>query len=75
MADKNVIVDDLLVPCSPGDPKAIEMSWVDIPADKLPEPPVSMADMLKSVANTKPSTNEDDFEKLRKFTESFGQEG
>lgn len=42
LADKSVIVDDLLVPCSPGDRGAMEMSWTDIPADKLPEPPVTI---------------------------------
>jgi len=73
--DKSVIVDDLLVPCSPGEKGAVEMAWTDIPADKLPEPPVTMADMLKALTSTKPSTNEDDFKKLREFTESFGQEG
>ena len=40
--DKSVIVDDLLTPCSPGDPQAIEMTWDDVPGEKLYEPPVSM---------------------------------
>ena len=40
--DPNVIVDDLLTPCSPGDPAAIEMNWMDVPGDKLYEPPVNM---------------------------------
>lgn len=40
--DKTTICDDLLVPCSPGDPGAIEMTWVDLPGDKLFEPPVTM---------------------------------
>lgn len=35
----------------------------------------SQADMLRSLANTKPTVNEQDLEKLRKFTEDFGQEG
>ena len=39
--DPNIIVDDLLTPCSPGDPGAIEMTWVDINSDKLLEPPIS----------------------------------
>lgn len=40
--DPNAIVDDLLTPCSPGDPNAIEMTWVDVPGEKLLEPVVSM---------------------------------
>ncbi|ROJ13863.1 Vacuolar protein sorting-associated protein 4B [Anabarilius grahami] len=73
--DSNVIVDDLLTPCSPGDPQAIEMTWMDVPGEKLLEPIVSMSDMLRSLTNTKPTVNEQDLEKLKKFTEDFGQEG
>lgn len=40
--DPTVIVDDLLTPCSPGDSAAIEMSWSEVPSDKLFEPPVTM---------------------------------
>ena len=36
--DPNVIVNDLLTPCSPGDPGAIEMTWMEIDGDKLLEP-------------------------------------
>lgn len=70
-----VICDDLLTPCSPGDPNALEMTWVDVPGDKLLEPVVGMADMLRSLAHTKPTVNDQDLEKLKKFTEDFGQEG
>uniref|UniRef100_A0A8C7XWN7 vesicle-fusing ATPase n=1 Tax=Oryzias sinensis TaxID=183150 RepID=A0A8C7XWN7_9TELE len=35
----------------------------------------SAADMLRSVGSTKPTVNEQDLEKLKKFTEDFGQEG
>lgn len=98
--DPNVIIDDLLTPCSPGDPNAVEMTWMDVPGEKLLEPVVSMVrtradgrtadrnllpltaspsllqpDMLRSLANTKPTVNEEDLEKLKKFTEDFGQEG
>jgi vacuolar protein-sorting-associated protein 4 len=31
----NMFVDDLMTPCSPGDPNAIEMSWLQISSDKL----------------------------------------
>lgn len=41
-----VIVDDLFTPCSPGDPAAIEMNWMDVPGDKLFEPPVTMVKLV-----------------------------
>ncbi|KAM3619998.1 uncharacterized protein V6R79_016852 [Siganus canaliculatus] len=69
------VVEDLLTPCSPGDPDAIAMTWVDVPGEKLQEPVVCMADMLRSLANNKATVNEEDLEKLQKFTEDFGQEG
>uniref|UniRef100_A0A8C8HH01 vesicle-fusing ATPase n=1 Tax=Oncorhynchus tshawytscha TaxID=74940 RepID=A0A8C8HH01_ONCTS len=71
----NLVVDDLLTPCSPGDPDAIEMTWMDVNGEKLMEPVVCMADMLRSLHNTKPTVNEQDLDKLKKFTEDFGQEG
>lgn len=40
--DPNVVDHDLLTPCSPGSPGAKEMSWMDVPGDKLYEPPVTM---------------------------------
>uniref|UniRef100_A0A3B5K316 vesicle-fusing ATPase n=1 Tax=Takifugu rubripes TaxID=31033 RepID=A0A3B5K316_TAKRU len=73
--DPNAIIDDLLTPCSPGDPNAVEMTWMDVPGEKLLEPVVNMPDMLRSLANTKPTVNEQDLEKLKKFTDDFGQEG
>ena len=44
--DPSVMVDDLLTPCSPGDPAAIEMNWMEVPGDKLFEPPVTMVNKL-----------------------------
>lgn len=73
--DPNVIVDDLLTPCSPGAPDAIEMTWMEVDGDKLYEPPVTMADMERSLQTSKPTVNEEDLIKLNKFTEDFGQEG
>lgn len=70
-----MIVDDLLTPCSPGDPNAIEMTWMDVPGDKLLEPVVSASDMLRSLATTRPTVNSEDLKKLQKFTDDFGQEG
>ncbi|XP_076009710.1 vacuolar protein sorting-associated protein 4B-like [Genypterus blacodes] len=73
--DPDVVVDDLLTPCSPGDPNAFAMTWMEVPGEKLLEPVVSMADMLRSLSSTKPTVNEQDLGKLKKFTEDFGQEG
>ena len=36
-----VIVDDLYMPCSPGDHGAMEMSWTDVPSDKMMIPKVT----------------------------------
>lgn len=44
--DPNVIVDDLLTPCSPGDPGAIEMTWMEVDGEKLAEPAVTMVSCL-----------------------------
>jgi len=41
-SDPKIIVNDLLTPCSPGSSGAAEMSFMDVPSDKLLEPPVSM---------------------------------
>lgn len=37
-----VVVDDLLTPCSPGELNSIEMTWMEVPGEKLLEPVVSM---------------------------------
>ncbi|KAG1664667.1 Vacuolar protein sorting-associated protein 4B [Nymphon striatum] len=74
-SDPNIMVDDLLQPCSPGEHGAEEMSWMQVPGDKLLEPIVTMKDMLQSLASSKPTVNDDDLKKLTKFTDDFGQEG
>uniref|UniRef100_A0A8C2TUP5 vesicle-fusing ATPase n=1 Tax=Coturnix japonica TaxID=93934 RepID=A0A8C2TUP5_COTJA len=71
----SLVVDDLLTPCSPGDVGATEMSWMEVPSDKLMEPIVCMSDMLCSLATTRPTVNTEDLLKVKKFTEDFGQEG
>lgn len=73
--DKNVIVHDLLTPCSPGEPGAMEMSWEKVPTDKLLEPTVTLSDMLKALANSKPSSGKADLAKFEEFTQNYGSEG
>ncbi|KAK2193544.1 hypothetical protein NP493_10g05019 [Ridgeia piscesae] len=73
--DNTVILDDLLTPCSPGAPGAIAMSWMDVPAEKLLEPIISMKDMTDSLATCKPSVSQDGLKKMQDFANDFGQEG
>lgn len=73
--DPSKTMNDLLTPCSPSTPGAREMNFMDVPSDKLLEPPVSMNHILKSLETSKPTVNDDDMVKLRKFMEDFGQEG
>jgi len=73
--DPGLVMNDLLTPCSGGDGGAMEMTWQDVPGEKLLEPLVSMSDMLKSLSTSKPTVNDDDMKKLDKFKNDFGQEG
>eukprot|EP00033_Pygsuia_biforma_P000352 GCRY01000425.1.p1 GENE.GCRY01000425.1~~GCRY01000425.1.p1 ORF type:complete len:434 (+),score=119.16 GCRY01000425.1:140-1441(+) len=75
LEDPNVIENDLLMPCSPGDPKAMEMSFMDVPGAKLREPPVTMEDFRRAIRNTRPSVGEEDLKEVERFTAEFGQEG
>jgi vacuolar protein-sorting-associated protein 4 len=74
-SNPNITRDDYLTPCSPGDPDAMEMSWIQVDGDKLKEPEISYHDFLKSLKNTRPSVSPDDIKQHIKFTEDFGQEG
>ena len=66
---------EYLTPCSPGDAGAKEMTWHDVEGDELLEPPLTVKDFIKAAETSKPTVNEVDLEKHRKFTEDFGQEG
>lgn len=73
--DPSVMITDMLMPCSPGDPGAMEMSWMDIPGDKLIDMPVTYEDFLKSLKSQKPTVSKDDVAEQLKWMEEFGQEG
>jgi vacuolar protein-sorting-associated protein 4 len=64
-----------LTPCSPGDPDAKAMTWLDINGDDLLEPALGMADFLKSIKSTRPTVSDADIAEHLKFTSEFGQEG
>lgn len=74
-SDPENVVDDLLTPCGPRDHGAREMSWMDVPADKLLAPEVSLMDFLRSLQNTCPTVNADDLKLFQVFTTDFDQEG
>jgi vacuolar protein-sorting-associated protein 4 len=72
--DPNKIVHDYLTPCSPGDPDAVEMTWIQVEGSKLKEPEISFNDFLKSLKSARPSVSTADIQQHIKFTEDFGQE-
>lgn len=71
----SIMVHDYLTPCSPGDPDALEMTWVEVEGSKLKEPEIGMNDFLKSLKTVRPSVSDEDIQEHVKFTEDFGQEG
>jgi len=73
--DPTKIVTDYLMPCSPGDPDAVEMNWIQVEGSKLKEPEINFNDFLKSLKQTRPSVSQKDIGDHIKFTEDFGQEG
>lgn len=73
--DPDKIVHDLLAPCSPGTRGAVEMTWMEVPGEKLLEPKVDMSDVLKSLSTQKPTVNAEDMKKLDQFRNDFGQDG
>eukprot|EP01098_Paradermamoeba_levis_P007568 TRINITY_DN3130_c0_g1_i4.p1 TRINITY_DN3130_c0_g1~~TRINITY_DN3130_c0_g1_i4.p1 ORF type:complete len:448 (-),score=145.63 TRINITY_DN3130_c0_g1_i4:112-1284(-) len=66
---------EYLTPCSPGDPEAMEMTWVEVEPTKLFEPKISYNDILRALRSNRASVNKDDLDKYEKFTHDFGQEG
>ena len=65
---------DYLTPCSPGDPDAMEMTWIQVEGSKLKEPEISFNDFMKSLKSARPSVSNADIQQHIKFTEDFGQE-
>ncbi|KAI0668623.1 AAA-domain-containing protein [Trametes maxima] len=62
-------------PCSPGDPEAEEKSWTDIESDELQEPPLRLADFLKSLDSVRPTVTAEDIKKHDQWTLESGNEG
>lgn len=60
-------------PCSPGDPAAEEKSWTDIESEELQEPPLRLADFLKSLDSVRPTVTAEDIKKHDQWTLESGK--
>ncbi|KAJ5861494.1 uncharacterized protein N7529_008804 [Penicillium soppii] len=74
---KKVLVEgaEKLTPCSPGDAGAVEMSWLNVEADQLLEPPLVLKDFIKAVKNSRPTVSGEDLTRNSEWTQEFGSEG
>lgn len=73
--DPNKTVDNRIVPCSPGDPRAFQATMNDLKQpDLLMELPVTYMDFCKSLMTAKASVGGEDLVKYEEFTREFGQE-
>ena len=74
--NSSVMRNDLLVPCKPGDPGAMEMSYANISEDRLMEPPVTIEDFLQAITNARRTIfTSGDLKLFEDWTKQFGQEG
>ncbi|KAJ6019197.1 hypothetical protein N7499_009644 [Penicillium canescens] len=74
---KKVLVEgaEKVTPCSPGDSGAMEMSWLNIDAEQLLEPPLVLKDFIKAVKNSRPTVSGEDLTRNSEWTQEFGSEG
>ena len=63
------------MPCSPGDPEAIEMTWEDVQSEELLEPLVERKDFIKAIKSSRPTVSEVDLKRNEEWTHEFGSEG
>lgn len=66
------IVEDLLTPCSPEEPRAMRMPWVAVPKSKLMEPEVTMDDVRGSLTHLNSKAKNYDLMKLENFMKDSG---
>lgn len=65
----------MLVPCSPGDPEGIEMTYDDVKSDELIAPDVMLKDFEVALEDSHPTVSKDDIVKQIEWTNEFGSEG
>lgn len=59
-------------PCSPGDADAVEKSWETVEAEELLEPPLKLADFMKSLETNKSTCSASDVQKHDDWTRESG---
>lgn len=73
--DPTRMVNNRLVPCSPGDPDAFPMTANEISEPELLMPmPVTKEDFVKALRTIRPSIAQTDIDQHIQFTADFGQE-
>jgi vacuolar protein-sorting-associated protein 4 len=72
---KRVMDDRKWTPCSPGDAEAVEKSWTDVDSDELLEPPLRIADFLKSLSTVRPTVTAADIKRHEQWTNESGESG
>ena len=74
-SDPSQVVDDLYMPCSAQCTGAIQMTWEDIPGDRVVEPSLTLWEFMESMEHTRPTVTQSDLERFDNFTEKFGRAG
>jgi vacuolar protein-sorting-associated protein 4 len=65
-----------LIPCSPGDPRALESDWNAIPDKaRIRLPPLTWADLVAAIRDTKPSVDKAELPRYESFSEATGVNG
>lgn len=51
------------------------MTWLNVEAEKLLEPPLILKDFIKAVRNSRPTVSIEDLTRNSEWTKEFGSEG
>ncbi|KAI9905061.1 hypothetical protein N3K66_001590 [Trichothecium roseum] len=65
----------MLMPCSPGDPQRIEMTYDDVKSEELLAPDVQLKDFELALEDSHPTVSKDDIVRQIEWTNEFGSEG
>jgi vacuolar protein-sorting-associated protein 4 len=63
------------MPCTSGDPGAVEKDWSNVDSDELLEPPLRMGDFTRAISQVRPTVTEDDIRKHVEWTNDSGEAG